>query len=408
MIQRYLSQNQLKKRANRPSNPGRRNVLVIVVLALSVFALFIGSACTKNQSSSSEQSDQLVIGEVSSMTGPEATYGLSAHQGIVLALEDLNATGGVQGKTLKLVSMDSQGKPDESARAITKLISQDRVVSVVTGVISSNALAMAPIAQKNHVPFIATIATQPKVTDLGDFIFRGCLMDSFQGTVMAKFGLDQLKMRRVAILRDVKSDYSIGLAQTFSEVLKQGGGEVVVDQTYTAGDIDFKAQLTAIRGKKPDAMYVPGYYSDVSLIARQARELGMNISLLGGDGWDSPKLKEIGGDALSGSYFSGHYSPDEPSPRLKDFLSHYQEKYHTVPDGLAVMGYEGVQILGAALKKAKTLDREGIREALASSKDVETVTGVVSIDSKRNAARSAVVLMIEKDGKLKYRATVAP
>jgi len=370
---------------------------------VGIFAAVLISGCTQQN-----KTDSIVIGEVASMTGIEATYGLAAHQGIELAIQEINAAGGVRGKNLKLITLDSQGKPDESARAITRLISQDHASLIMTGVISSNALAMAPIAQKNHVPFIATIATHPKVTDLGDYIFRVCLMDSFQGEVMAKFALKNLKLKKVAILRDVKSDYSIGLAETFTSILKAGGGEIVIDQSYSAGDIDFKSQLTAVRSKKPDAIYIPGYYTDVSLIARQARELGIEAPLLGGDGWDSPKLKEIGGAALAGSYFSGFYSPEEPSPRLKDFLTHYQNRYHVNPEGLAVMGYEGVQVMVNALNQAQTIDSQGIRDALANTQKVETVTGTVSMDAKRNAMRSAVVLMIEKSGNLKYQASIAP
>ena len=379
----------------------RTSIMRGLFLLFSLVCSTVWMSCVKQN-----PSNVILIGEVSSMTGGEATYGLSAHRGIELALEQVNARGGIQGKKLKLVSMDSQGKPDESARAIAKLISQDGVSAVVTGVISSNALAMAPIAQKNSVPMLATISTHPKVTEQGDQIFRICLMDSFQGTVMAKFALEHLKLKKIVIMRDVKSDYSVGLSETFASVLKAGGGEILMEQSYSGGDIDFKAQLTAVRGKAPDAIYVPGYYSDVSLIARQARELGLSIPLLGGDGWDSPKLKEIGGDALSGSYFSGLYSPEGSSPLLKKFLESYQIAYQTAPDGLAVMGYEGMQVLADAMARAQPLNSKGIREALATTRNFEAVTGKISMDSHRNALRSAVVLRVEKDGHLKYTATV--
>jgi len=363
-------------------------------------------ACSQEKGPGVPVVDELVVGEVASMTGIEATYGLSAHRGISLAVQEVNALGGVRNKKLKLITLDSLGRPDESARAITKLITQNKSSVIMTGVISSNALAMAPIAQQNKIPFIATIATHPKVTDAGDHIFRVCLMDSFQGTVMAKFASEHLKLKKIAILKDVKSDYSIGLAETFTSVLQSAGGEVILDQVYSAGDIDFKSQLTAIRSKNPEAIYIPGYYTDVSLIARQARELGIKSPLLGGDGWDSPKLKEIGGDALSGSYFSGFYSPEAPAPQLKSFLANYEKAYGSMPDGLAVMGYEGVQVLVDAIKRAPQVDAQGIREALAKTKEVETLTGQVSMDEKRNAERAAVVLMIQKDGSLKYQATV--
>lgn len=379
--------------------------LAILVLAIA------GVGCTTRQvpqSSESSSSDALLIGEVSSMTGAEATYGMNAHQGIALAIQEINEAGGVKGKKLKLLTLDSQGKPDESTRALTKLISKDKVSAVLAGVISSNALAMAPIAQQNKIPFVATIATHPKVTTLGDYIFRVCLMDSFQGKVMAKFALENLKVKKVAILRDVKSDYSIGLSETFTSVIREGGGEIVMSQTYTANDNDFKSQLTAVRAKNPEAIFIPGYYTDVSLIARQARELGMNIPLLGGDGWDSPKLKEIGGEALTGSYFVSFYSAEQATPSLKAFIERYKKAYGAAPDGLALGGYEGAQVLADAIRRAKTLDSVGIRDALAQSEHVATASGEVSMDQKRDAIRSAVVQQIEKNGNLKYQATVNP
>ncbi len=375
------------------------------LLLISFNAIFFTGCVQKGPS---VHSDTWVIGEIASMTGIEATYGLAAHQGIMLAVDAVNSAGGVRGKKLKWITLDSQGKPDESARAVTRLIFQDHAQVILTGVISSNALAMAPIAQENKIPLIAAIATHPKVTQLGNFIFRICLMDSFQGNVMARFALDHLKLKKIAILRDIKSDYSVGLADTFTTVLKGGGGEIVLEQSYSAGDIDFRSQLTAIRARKPDALYLPGYYTDVSLIARQARELGLDIPLLGGDGWDSPKLKEIGGQALSGSYFSGFYSSASPTVKLKDFIASYQKKYHELPEGLAVMGYEGVQILVDALERAPQSNSIGIREALAANHPVETLTGRISMDQNRNALRSAVVLKIEKSGNLKYEVTVSP
>jgi branched-chain amino acid transport system substrate-binding protein len=383
----------------------------IKVVLLAVNLLVFGSSCTKKQVHSPQKqgdADVLKIGEVSSMTGAEATYGKNAHQGILLGIDEMNEAGGIKGKKLKLITLDSQGNPDESARAITKLITQEGVLSVLTGVISSNALAMAPIAQQHQIPFLATIATNPKVTDLGNFIFRTCLMDSFQGVAMAKFALQNLKMKRLVILRDIKSDYSVGLAETFASTLKSGGGEVIMEQSYSAGDIDFRAQLTSIRSKDADGIFVPGYYTDVSLIARQARELGLKAPLLGGDGWDSPLLKEIGGDALSGSYFSGYYSPDDSSPRLKSFITRYQKAYGVVPDGLALMGYEGTQLFINALKRAKTLSPKDIREAFAETKNVETVSGKISMNSHRDAARPAVVLKIEKSGSIKYQTKIYP
>ncbi len=384
---------------------------------LPVFLVYIMmillTSCSKKSDQSfsnkaHESEDSILVGEVSSLTGSEATYGMSAHQGILLAVQEVNLRGGIQGKKIKMVSLDSQGKADESARAISKLITLPGMSSIITGVISSNALAMTPIAQDQKIPFIATISTHPKVTEQGNYIFRVCLMDSFQGIVMAKFAFDTLGVKKVAIFRDLKSDYSAALAESFIATFQKAGGEIVIHQTYSAGDIDFKAQLTAIRAKQPSLLYLPGYYTDVSLIARQARDLGLNIPLAGGDGWDSSKLREIGGKALQGSYYSASYSYQNPSPLLKEFLSSYKKMYGILPDGLAVTGYEGMQVLISALKSAQSLNPEGIRSALAKLSDLTTVTGKISFDSSRNAIRSAVILEIKKDGDAEYRATVAP
>jgi branched-chain amino acid transport system substrate-binding protein len=227
------------------------------------------------------------IGEVGSMTGSEATFGISTHEGLQLAIKEQNAKGGIKGKKIELISLDDQGKPEEAAVATTKLITQDKVAAIVGEVASSRSLAMAPIAQKNKIPMVSPSSTNPKVTEVGDYIFRVCFIDPFQGAVMAKFASETLKAKKVAILRDVKSDYSVGLSNFFAEAFKNTGGEIVVDQSYSSGEVDFNSQLTSIRAKKPDAIFVPGYYTEVGLIAKQARKLGIKVPLLGGDGWDS-------------------------------------------------------------------------------------------------------------------------
>lgn len=383
-----------------------------VKLKLSLLALLALSglvACVKTPSQNPAGSDDVIlIGEVDSMTGPEATFGIDTYRGILLAIEQANANGGVKGRKLRLISNDVQGKPDEGARAIAKLITQDKVVAVLTGATSSNAMAMAPLAQHHQIPLIASAATTPKLTTLGDYIFRVCFIDPFQGNAMAKFAFDTLNFRKVAILRDVRSDYSIGLADVFISIFKEKGGELLVDQSYSGGDMDFRSQLTTIRGKKPDAIFIPGYYTDVSLIARQARELGMTMPLLGGDGWDSPKLKEIGGEALAGSYFLNFYTADDPSLLVKNFLTSFQTKYNVIPDGSAAMGYEAAKFLIQALHRAKSLSPSDIREALSTTKNLETLNGKMSVDAQRNAIKSAVVLKIEKTGGPHYWSTVNP
>lgn len=372
-------------------------------------------SCTKKEGPSTTDvgttsSDEIRIGEVGSMTGGEATFGLSTHNGIELAFKEINATGGIKGKKLKLISLDNQGKPEEAATAMTKLITQEKVVAILGEVASSRSLAMAPISQNYKIPMISPSSTNPKVTQVGDYIFRVCFIDPFQGTVVARFALDNLKLKNVAILRDIKNDYSVGLANFFKETFEKGGGKIVDDVSYSAGDIDFKAQLTRIKGKtpKPEAIFVPGYYTEVGLIARQARkDVKLNIPLLGGDGWDSPKLTEIGEGSINGSYFSNHYSSDDTSAPVQDFVKKFKEDYKVVPDGLAAMGYDAALVLIDALKRAPSLDPKAIRDAIAATKDFQAVTGKITIDNERNAKKSAVILKVE-GGKYQYQATINP
>jgi len=341
------------------------------------------------------------------MTGSEATFGSSTHMGIEMAFEQINAAGGVKGKKFKVVSLDDQGKPDEAATAVTKLITQDKIVALLGEVASSRSLAMAPIAQAHGVPMITPSSTNPKVTEQGNYIFRVCFIDPFQGTVMAKFAQDTLKLKNVAILRDVKNDYSVGLADYFTQTFTKNGGTIVVDQSYSAGDMDFKSQLTAIRAKKPEAIYVPGYYTEVGLIARQAKELGLNVPLMGGDGWDSPKLTEIGGKSIEGAYFSNHYSPEDQSPVVQKFLSEFRAKYGVVPDSMAAMGYDAAKVLANAMTRAPELSNTAIRDAIATTKDYPGVTGVITLNEKRDAVKSAVVLKVAAGG-YTYQTTVKP
>ncbi|HEV2064746.1 MAG TPA: ABC transporter substrate-binding protein, partial [Thermoanaerobaculia bacterium] len=247
---------------------------------------------------------EILIGEYGSLTGGIATFGISTRDGSQMAFDEINAAGGVLGQKIKLLVEDDQSKPEEASTVVTKLINQNHVVAMLGHVASTHSLAAAPICQANKVPMITPSSTNPRVTQQGNYIFRVCFIDPFQGAVMAKFAADTLKVKKVAQLVDVRSDYSVGLQTFFRQHFKSLGGEIVSEQSYSAGDSDFRAQLTQIKATNPEAIYVPGYYTEVGTIARQARELGITVPLLGGDGWDSPKLWEIGGEALNGCYFS--------------------------------------------------------------------------------------------------------
>jgi branched-chain amino acid transport system substrate-binding protein len=382
-------------------------VVLSATLAVSSF-----TSCTKKSTEGSAQNaaataSTIKVGEVGSMTGSEATFGTSTHKGIELALKQINAAGGVNGKQIELITVDNQSKADETALATTKLITQDKVTAILGEVASSRSLIMAPIAQQNKVPMISPSSTNPKVTEVGDYIFRVCFIDPFQGEVMARFAIENLKVKKVAILKDVKSDYSMGLSQFFIDTLKKSGGEVVIEQSYSSGDLDFKSQLTAVKAKNPEAIFVPGYYTEVGLISRQARELGIKAPLLGGDGWDSPKLTEIGGKSIEGSYFSNHYSPEDQNPRVVNFVKDFKTAYNEVPDGLAAMGYDAMIVLAEALKKTPDLDGVKLRDAIAATKDHPGVTGTISLNSQRNPVKSSVVLKVEGN-QMHYMATIQP
>ena len=254
---------------------------------------------------------------------------------------------------------------------------------------------------------ISPASTNPRVTQVGNYIFRVCFLDTFQGAVMAKFASDTLKVKKVAILVDVRSDYSVGLQTFFGQAFKKLGGEIVAEQSYSQGDSDFRAQLTAIKAANPEAIYVPGYYTEVGTIVHQARELGITVPFLGSDGWDSPKLWEIGGTSLNGCYFSNHYATDDPNPVVQKFVNDYKAKYKQLPDALAALAYDAARILADAMQRAGSTDGEKVRNAIASTKDFPGVTGQISINEERNAVKTAVIVKVE-NGKYLLTETIKP
>ena len=351
--------------------------------------------------------DEIRVGEFASLSGKEATFGESSHNGTELAIDELNAGGGLLGKKLKLVTEDDRSQAGEPATVVRKLISRDKVIAVLGEVASSRSLEAAPICQESKIPMVSPASTNPKVTETGDYIFRVCFIDPFQGTVMANFARKSLKLNNVAILSDVKSDYSVGLARFFKEKFTQDGGKIANETHFSGGDKDFKAQLTTIKGSNPDGIFVPGYYTDVGLIVQQARQLGMNIPLFGGDGWESSELVKIGGAAMEGTYFSTHYSPESTDPKVQEFVQKYKAKHNAIPDAMAALGYDSAMILADAIKRAGTIEAAKVRDALAATKDFVGVTGKITIDANRNATKPAVILTV-KDGKFKFLETIAP
>jgi branched-chain amino acid transport system substrate-binding protein len=373
---------------------------LLFALALSVLGF---SACQQ-----SGDGTEIIVGEFASLTGKEATFGISSHEGTVLAVEETNAAGGVLGKKIKLLSEDNQSKPGESANAVNKLIAKDGAVAILGEVASSRSLEAAPICQQNNTPMISPSSTNPKVTETGDFIFRVCFIDPFQGTVMANFAKNTLKAQKIAVFTDVKSDYSKGLAKYFKEGFLKAGGQIVAELDYNGGDKDFKGQLTAIKTANPEGVFVPGYYTDAALICIQAKEVGLTVPFFGGDGWESDKLTEIGKEAVEGNYFSTHYSPDAGGPKGKTFVEAYKKRYNgKVPDAMAALGYDSAMILFDAMKRAGQTGGIQVRQALADTKDFDAVTGKITINRQRDADKSAVILQV-KGGKFTYVETIAP
>lgn len=348
----------------------------------------------------------ILVGHYASMTGSEATFGKSTDNGIRMALKERNAAGGVKGKQIAIKTYDNQGKQQESVTAVTRLIQQDKAVAILGEVASSRSLAGGPVCQRLGVPMVSPSSTNPDVTLLGDMIFRVCFIDPFQGYVGAKFAYENLEYRRGAALFNRAQAYSEGLKNNFVQSFKKFGGEIVAEQAFNDGDNDFSAQLTAIREAKPDFIYVPGYYTEVVNIARQARRLGLTVPLIGGDGWDSEELKNAG-DSLNGCYFSNHYSHEDQSPIVQDFIKKYQSEFGKIPDGLAALGYDAAHILFDAMERADSLSGKDLAAALAATADYRGVTGTITIDANRNPTKDAVMLEVV-NGETKYAATIKP
>jgi branched-chain amino acid transport system substrate-binding protein len=376
-------------------NLAMRNYLVCVLAV--VLAMFVSSSAVRGQ--------DIVIGHYGSLTGSEATFGQSTSNGIKLAINDINAAGGINGRQVRLVEYDTKGDAREAGAVVTRLVTADKVAAVIGEVASSLSLAGAPICQSNQVPMITPSSTNPRVTKVGDFIFRVCFIDPFQGYVCAKFAAENQKAKRVAILQDQASAYSVGLADEFEKNFKEMGGQITTRQSYNAGDQNFGAKLTSIRATNPDMIFIPGYYTDVANIAIQAKKLGINAALLGGDGWDSAKLGEIAGDNINGSFYSNHAAPDDPA--LADFVRKYEDEYGAKPDALGALGYDAAMVLFDAMKRAKSLNGPDLRDALAATKDFAGVTGSINFDDNRDAVKPAVILEMQ-NAQPKFAARVEP
>ncbi|TCL37668.1 branched-chain amino acid transport system substrate-binding protein [Anaerospora hongkongensis] len=377
-----------------------------------LLALLIGIAGLVAGCSDGAGKGDIKIGMVYELTGSTASYGTSAANGAKLAFKEVNAAGGVLGKQLQIITADNKGEPSESANAMTKVITQDRVVAVTGFTVSSCGIAGSVVAEDNKIPFVAAATVNPKVTmdertgKVKNYTFRACFIDSFQGTVAANFAFTSLKAKNAAILIDNSSDYSKGLSAVFKEVFTAKGGQIAAEQAYLQKDQDFKSTLTAIKAQNPELIYIPGYYEDVGKIIKQARELGITVPILGGDAWDSPKLAELGGaQALNNTFFTNFYSVEDKNPVSNAFIEAYKKEYGQLPDSMAAMGYDAANLLVDAIKRANSTDSAKIREALAATKNFKSVSGDMALNENHDAVRG-VVIMEMKDGKQVYRETI--
>lgn len=356
---------------------------------------------------SSLDAEPVRIGFFMSMTGRDASFGEASLRGARLAIDRVDAAGGVLGRPVELVVEDDRSLAGESATAARKLISRDRVVALVGECSSARTLEAAPIAQASGVPLVTPASTSPRVTQVGDEIFRVCFTDAFQGRVIATFARRRLGLARAALLIDSTAPYSVGLGESFARTFSSLGGGIVASQRYSGAETDFRAQLTAIRAARPDALFLPGYYVAAGLVARQARELGLGATLLGGDGFEAPQLMEIGGRALEGAYYSTHFAVGNSDPVSLAFVAAFRARYGSDPNGLSALTYDAVGIVADAIGRAGTTEPGALRLALSETRGFPGATGLTTINALRDADKAAAIITV-RDGRPTFVESVSP
>jgi len=371
------------------------------ILIASIVIASLLSACNTQGGD-----NKVRIGVFMSTTGSTANFGISSVNGIKMAADEINAAGGINGKQVELLVQDDRSDASEAATIVTKFVTQDQVHAVIGEVASSRSIAAAPIAQNAKIPMLTPSSTNPEVTKKGDYIFRSCFIDPYQGAAIAQFAAKTLGAKTAAIMVDRKNDYSTGLEKVITETFTRFGGKMVATQSYQEGDQDFNAQLTSLKGSNPEVIFVPGYYNDVGLIAKQARDKGITVPLIGGDGWDSEQLYKIGGTALNGSYFTNHYSPFDTEPKVQKFVNDYKSRYGSTPDALAATAYDAANIMFDAIKRSKSLSGPDIRDALQATNAFPGVTGTVTFNQQRDAVKPIVMIEIKDGGTYAVRERV--
>jgi len=375
-----------------------------ILLAAALFA----TACRPGrEAQTTDATGDIPVGVYGALTGDQAAFGTSTVQGVRLAADEINAAGGVLGRRIRLVIEDDQGRAEEAASVVTKLITSDAVVGLIGENSSNQSLAAAPIAQSNGVPMISPSSTNPAVTEKGEYIFRVCFTDPYQGKALATFVRNDLKVENAAILVDRKNDYSVGLGGVFRKELEANGGKIVAEQSYVGGDTEFRPQLTTIKAASPQVLFIPGFYTEVGQIAIQARDLGLMTPLVGGDGWDSPTVIQIGGKAIEGSYFSDHYFVGDSRPVVQKFVTEYEKRYGKKPEATAALGYDALHIFANAARRAGKVDKKAIRDQIAATKDYQGVSGTITMGSDRNPIKPVAMIKIE-NGQMNFAGWVKP
>ena len=389
---------------------GRKTNVVALALLLALGAGLSGAGCRRQDARVVEAPppERVRLGAFMSLSGDTSQYGLSALNGIRMAVEEANAAGGVKGMRVDLVVRDTRSDAVETSFVVERLAREEQVHALIGEVVSSRSLAAARVAQRERVPMLTPSATSPELTSVGDYVFRSCYTDTFQGVALARFAVESLGALNAALLVDRDQRYSVELARLFREDFERRGGKVVAEQGYLDGESDFSVQLAEVGAAQPDVIFIPGYYTEVGLLARQARTLGINAPLVGGDGWDSPRLVQYGGQAIAGGYFTTHFSAEDPDPQVQRFVADYRRLYGSAPDSFSATAYDAARIVLAAVERAPTLERAAVRDALAATTDFPGVTGAVTFDGERNALKHIVVVRIGEDGRQKVEAHVTP
>lgn len=391
----------------------KKSKFASLLFASSLLAGILAGCGAGEEGTSSDGGDEIKIGVNLELSGPVASYGSSQNDGLNLAVDEINAAGGIDGKQIKLVTVDNKSDAAESTNAAIKLTSQDKVTAIIGPATSGNSVAQVQIANDSKTPMITPSGTSPSVTvaddgSVNEFAFRTSFIDPFQGTVAANFAANELKVKTAAVYADNGSDYAKGLAASFIKDFEAAGGTILKEESYVGKDTDFRSTLTRIKGANPEFIFIPGYYEEVGLIVKQARELGITVPLMGADGWDSPTIVELAGaDALNNTYIINHYSAEDPDGVAKAFADKYNEKYGVAPNSFNALAYDTVYLLKDAIERAGSTDGTKIKDALKATENLELVTGLYSVDENHHPVKSATILEFV-DGKQVFNTKVNP